>query len=77
VKGWVSDMYGANYYQNSPIENPQGPSGGDYRVLRGSSWFFLEVALRSAYRGRNSPDERPFQIGFRCVHGTSPLVGSP
>ncbi|MCK0746220.1 formylglycine-generating enzyme family protein [Chromohalobacter nigrandesensis] len=32
---WVSDWYQADYYQNSPEHNPQGPDEGDEKVVRG------------------------------------------
>jgi len=35
---WVADWYDADYYQNSPAQNPTGPDSGTYRVLRGGSW---------------------------------------
>ena len=35
---WVADWYQAEYYAQSPINNPQGPSSGDYRVIRGGSY---------------------------------------
>ncbi|MDI6788565.1 MAG: SUMF1/EgtB/PvdO family nonheme iron enzyme, partial [Planctomycetota bacterium] len=35
---WCQDWYDANYYKNSPKDNPTGPSSGEYRVLRGGSW---------------------------------------
>ncbi len=34
---WVADWYDSGYYGNAPSENPQGPSSGGYRVLRGGS----------------------------------------
>ncbi|MBS4027610.1 MAG: SUMF1/EgtB/PvdO family nonheme iron enzyme, partial [Ignavibacteriales bacterium] len=34
---WCSDWYGENYYSESSSSNPQGPSNGTYRVLRGGS----------------------------------------
>ncbi|MBM4100415.1 MAG: formylglycine-generating enzyme family protein, partial [Planctomycetes bacterium] len=36
---WVNDWYGDNYYSTSPSVNPQGPSSGPYRVLRGGYWY--------------------------------------
>jgi eukaryotic-like serine/threonine-protein kinase len=36
---WVNDWYDENYYESSPSENPQGPSSGDDRGLRGGSWY--------------------------------------
>lgn len=35
---WVSDWYQSDYYAQSPINNPQGPPSGDYRVIRGGSF---------------------------------------
>jgi sulfatase modifying factor 1 len=35
VHEWVNDWYSDIYYQNSPIDNPKGPSTGSEHVLRG------------------------------------------
>ena len=35
---WVADWYAADYYQDSPVRNPAGPSSGLDKVLRGGSW---------------------------------------
>jgi formylglycine-generating enzyme required for sulfatase activity len=35
---WCNDLYGSDYYKNSPQNNPDGPSLSDGRVLRGGSW---------------------------------------
>ena len=64
---WCADRYGENYYSNSPEKNPQGPSKGGYRVLRGGSWFNLHRYVRCGYRSRNSPDYRDSNNGFRLV----------
>jgi formylglycine-generating enzyme required for sulfatase activity len=32
---WCQDWYGADYYKNSPAEDPQGPASAESRVLRG------------------------------------------
>ena len=32
---WTNDWYAADYYQNSPIKNPQGPAEGVTKVSRG------------------------------------------
>jgi hypothetical protein len=37
------------------------------RVLRGGSWGINPTLLRSAYRGRNRPDDRDFGVGFRLA----------
>jgi len=64
---WCQDWYGENYYQNSPAEDPQGPSSGALRVLRGGTWVGNSRVVRVAYRGRNNPDFRNDFIGFRCA----------
>ena len=35
---WCADRYGADYYHNSPLQNPTGPATGTARVLRGGGW---------------------------------------
>lgn len=70
---WVNDWYGDNYYENSPRNNPTGANSGQYRMLRGGSWFDRPQVLRVAYRIRNGPAERGFlNYGFRLVSPVSP-----
>ena len=64
---WCSDWYDGNYYKTSPGNNPQGPSSGAYRVLRGGSWNSYDDLCRSAYRNRSNPDNRVSNVGFRVV----------
>ncbi len=68
VLEWCSDRYGGNYYSNSPSSNPQGPSSGSYRVLRGGSRFNFATICRVANRnGINNPGGRSIDFGFRVV----------
>lgn len=69
---WAADWYGEDTYSIFPIENPQGPTDGDYRVLRGGSWGSNGEYLRAAGRGRYEPDNRDSVIGFRCASEPSP-----
>jgi len=48
---WVADWYNSTYYSSSPSSNPQGPSSGTYRVMRGGSWDGTTDYLRAADRG--------------------------
>jgi len=64
---WVSDWYGGEYYGNSPYENPQGPSSGEYRVLRGGSWVNYADDVHAAARNWNLPDGSNTYLGFRCA----------
>ncbi len=48
---WVADWYSGSYYSVSPSTDPQGPSSGSYRVLRGGGWGVTGISGRCAYRG--------------------------
>ena len=65
---WVSDWYGAEYYGQGDAQDPQGPSSGSLRVVRGASWVTDDVAMmRTAYRHKVPPDTYAYSIGFRVV----------
>ncbi len=64
---WCSDWYGSDYYKNSPATNPQGPTSGSYRVLRGGSWSNDPQNCRVASRGYSTPDFRGNSVGFRLA----------
>jgi formylglycine-generating enzyme required for sulfatase activity len=55
VLEWCQDWYGEDYYSISPRHNPQGPSSGSDRVIRGGGRDF------------SSPGSRHHDIGFRLV----------
>ena len=50
---WVSDWYGADYYEHSPELNPTGPESGKLKVRRGGetagSFLGLVTVIRSPY----------------------------
>lgn len=62
---WTADWYSP--YGKSPDSNPEGPSSGKYRILRGGSWFSLSSELRTSLRSRNVPAHWNNVIGFRCA----------
>ncbi|MFH1898882.1 MAG: formylglycine-generating enzyme family protein [Patescibacteria group bacterium] len=64
---WCNDWYGKDYYKNSPYKNPKGPGSGEFRVLRGGSWFHHADDLRTAYRYKNYLNVMGSFYGFRCV----------
>lgn len=64
---WCMDWGNGSYYDNSPIDNPQGPRSGNYRVIRGGGWHSGENYCRVAYRYFFNPDGRVNDIGFRVV----------
>lgn len=66
---WCQDVYSGNYYSQTPTggwTDPQGPSTGAYRALRGGSWLFYgDYYARCAYRGWDAPDSHWSDYGFR------------
>jgi formylglycine-generating enzyme required for sulfatase activity len=72
VMEWTADWYDEGYYAASPVENPQGPEIGTFRVTRGGSWRHNAMGVRSAHRFIQDPGEPYFDLGFRCVLSVAP-----
>jgi len=62
---WCQDWCNSGYYANSPTDDPMGPSGGAYRVVRGGTWDGPARNCRSAGRGSFVPGYRHDYLGFR------------
>jgi formylglycine-generating enzyme required for sulfatase activity len=69
---WVSDFYDADYYANSPGDNPSGPENGNYPVVRGGSWDSQMDHLRVSDRRFNDPKSGALSSGFRCARSFIP-----
>jgi formylglycine-generating enzyme required for sulfatase activity len=65
VLEWTADWYGT--YPTGAVSDPQSPSSGDRRVVRGGSWFLDVGDARCATRGKQPPDRGSFQIGLRVA----------
>jgi formylglycine-generating enzyme required for sulfatase activity len=65
LQEWVADWYQPGYYAVSPSSNPQGPSSGTTRVLRGR-W---DRAWGVTIRRSDTPTYWSSFVGFRCVYG--------
>jgi formylglycine-generating enzyme required for sulfatase activity len=63
----LNDWYAPDYYQNSPSQDPTGPGSGQFRVLRGGSWFEHPRYVKTSFRFRDLPGNRYDTYGFRCV----------
>ena len=67
VSEWVSDWYSLQYYNNSPLENPQGPEEGNMGVIRSGNFTddtkFITTFLRTGFNQGWTKN----YIGFRCV----------
>ena len=64
---WILDFYDRNYYSSSPSANPQGPSSGKFRVIRGGGWHSGPYCNRVYYRNALPPNWVDFNVGFRCA----------
>jgi len=64
---WVEDWYGESYYRESPVSNPNGPTSGVMRVLRGGAWFTKDFYVRSTFRYAYDPSLSDVLNGFRCA----------
>ena len=62
---WCSDWYGG--YSAGAQTNPQGPSAGSGRVLRGGSWGRSAWSCRVSYRSGPDPDNSSSFNGLRLV----------
>lgn len=48
-------------------KDPQGPAGGDFKVIVGGSWQSFEDQLRTGYRGARNPEVRDNTLGVRLI----------
>ncbi len=64
---WCSDWVDGNYYLNTPEDDPQGPTNGVGKSIRGGSWGFGPRYLRVSTRAMADPASRGDGVGFRCV----------
>jgi formylglycine-generating enzyme required for sulfatase activity len=63
---WCAD--GLRSYGDESVIDPAGPlDDGAGRVIRGGSWFHYARNCRCACRGRDRPDYRSLNLGFRCA----------
>ena len=56
---WTSDWFSADYFRESPIDDPQGPATGTHHTLRGGSASMESHECRSAFRGEAAAVDGP------------------
>ncbi|MDQ0618654.1 formylglycine-generating enzyme family protein [Arthrobacter globiformis] len=67
---WCADWFLPKYYRNSPTDNPQGPTIGAGRVMRGGSYLCHDSycnRYRVAARTSNTPESSSGNLGFRTA----------
>jgi formylglycine-generating enzyme required for sulfatase activity len=65
VYEWCEDWKGP--YPRGEVTDPQGPSEGPGRVIRGGSWMIHANRARADFRDFLAPDDRRDDVGFRIV----------
>lgn len=63
---WCSDWFDRDYYARSTTVDPQGPTHGFLKVVRGGDWRFIGEPCRHDY-AMLSPWLRNQVVGFRVV----------
>jgi formylglycine-generating enzyme required for sulfatase activity/serine/threonine protein kinase len=64
---WVEDIYGREYYTESPPADPPGPEVGGDHVMRGGAWTLVQRECRSAFRYHYYGGTKTHDYGFRVV----------
>ena len=65
---WCSDWYDGFEYESGSVRDPQGPTSGPFRTIRGGGWFNGPHQQRSAQRIYFHPKFRYCLLsGFRVV----------
>lgn len=67
---WCNDWFSPDFHKNGPTVNPEGPPGGQAKVMRGDSFLCHHSycnRYRVAARSKNTPDSSCSNIGLRCA----------
>lgn len=64
---WCGDWFDANEYAEGRREDPRGPDGGTFRVIRGGSFRNPPATCRSAVRNALAPHVALDDVGFRVA----------
>jgi len=67
VAEWVGDWYDFRAYRDIADTNPRGPVEGEFKSLRGGSWFTPPNNLGTFMRDNLDPNAAQATVGFRCA----------
>jgi formylglycine-generating enzyme required for sulfatase activity/serine/threonine protein kinase len=67
VLEWCQDWYDADYYRQSPGDDPAGPPAGTARVSRGGGWHSGPQHCRSGSRVPYPAGSQDMVVGFRVA----------
>jgi len=72
AREWVADWFDAEYYNNSPYQNPQGAQSGFERSLRSGSYNEDGREILITKRYNHEPGSAGLSRGFRCAENEAP-----
>ncbi len=64
---WVHDIYSGTYDSSRPQNDPEGPTVGPFRVIRGGSFGNDSDYCRSSYRSAFYSLSTAYNLGFRAA----------
>jgi formylglycine-generating enzyme required for sulfatase activity len=67
---WCADWFSPDFHTGGPRQDPEGPSAGATKVLKGGSFLCHKSycnRYRVAARTSNTPDSSTSHMSFRCV----------
>ena len=67
VTEWIGDWYDFRAYRDIADTNPRGPIEGEFKVIRGGSWFTPPDNLGTFVRDNLDPTAAQATVGFRCA----------
>ena len=67
VDEWCNEFYSITYYNSCPDENPEGPTTGSKKVIRGGNYTSFPEMLRASNRNFFTPSDTDRKKGFRIV----------
>jgi sulfatase modifying factor 1 len=69
---WCNDWFHTAFHIDGPRDNPNGPPGGEAKVMRGGSYLCHDSychRYRVSARSSNTPDSSTGNLGFRVAAG--------
>ena len=67
VMEWVGDWYDFRAYRTITETNPRGPVDGEFKVIRGGSWYTPPGKFGIVMRYNLDPTVSQSTLGFRCA----------
>lgn len=73
---WCEDCwdYGKQYSRSESHQDPTGAATGEYRVIRGGSWYGHARYVRAACRSGSRPGGRGQDLGLRLARNQQPVL---